>query len=130
MKSKSIHIPEAMKEQSKNNCNLGQKLLGYDQFGQSVSMNLDQGQGSLPSKMGTVSSFLLFVILIAYTYYKFNIMLEKKAVDILSAVKQDYFQEDYTFGSKQGFNIAVAVFDPFDPSSYRQLDRSYGQVRF
>ena len=127
---KSIYIPEAMKEQSKNNCNLGQKLLGYDQFGQSVSMNLDQGQGSLPSKMGTVSSFLLFVILVIYTYFKCGIMVDKKAVNILSAVKQDYFEPEYTFGSKQGLNIAVAVFDPFDPSGYRRLDRSYGHVRF
>ena len=80
--------------------------------------------------MGTVSSFLLFVILVVYAYYKLSIMINKKAVDILSAVKQDFFEPEYTFGSKQGFNIAVAVFDPFDPSSYRQLDRSYGQVRF
>ena len=80
--------------------------------------------------MGTVNSFLLLIVLIVYSYYKFDIMLGKKDVDILSAVKENYFKPDYTFGSKQGLNIAVAVFDPFDPSNYKQLDWSYGQVRF
>ena len=93
-------------------------------------MNLDKGQSTLPSKTGTVNSFLLLIFLIIYTYYKFDIMQGKKDVDILSAVKENYFKPEYTFGSKQGFNIAVAVFDPFDPSSFKQLDRSYGHVRF
>ena len=93
-------------------------------------MNLDKGQSTLPSKTGTVSSFLLVILLIVYTYYKFDIMLGKKDVDIISAVKENYFKPEYTFGAKQGFNIAVAVLNPYDPSSYKQLDRSYGHVRF
>lgn len=93
-------------------------------------MNLDHCQSKLPSKMGTVSSFLLFVMIVAYTYYKCDIMLAKKDVDIISAVKQNYFNTDYKFSSKQGLNIAIAAFNPFDPSDYRHLDRSYGYIRF
>ena len=82
-------------------------------------MNLDKGQGSLPSKMGAISSIFLLVVLIIYAYYKFNILMEKKDVDILSAVLEDHFQADYQFKSNRGLNVAVAVFDPFDPSTYK-----------
>ena len=82
-------------------------------------MNLDKGQSTLPSKTGTVNSFLLLIFLIVYTYYKFDIMLEKKDVDILSAVLEDHFQADYQFKSNHGLNVAVAVSDPFDPSSFK-----------
>ena len=82
-------------------------------------MNLDKGQGSLPSKMGAINSFFLLIVLLIYTYYKFDIMLEKKDVDILSAVQRDHFQADYEFKADRGLNVALAVFDPFDPSSYK-----------
>ena len=93
-------------------------------------MNLDQCQSKLPSKMGALSTFLLFVMLSAYTYYKCDIMLNKKDVEIISVVKQNYFKTDYKFSNKQGLNIAVAALDPFEPSQYKQLDHSYGLIRF
>ena len=93
-------------------------------------MNLDQGQRTLPSKMGTINSFLLLIILFAYTYYKFNIITYKKDVDIVSAVKENHFKPDYIFNAEKGLNIAIAVFTGFDPSSFKQLDEAYGRIRF
>ena len=69
--------------------------------------------------MGAITSFILLVAIDIYMYYKFDIMLEKKDVDILSAVLEDHFQADYEFKSNQGLNVAVAVVDPFEPSSYK-----------
>ena len=93
-------------------------------------MKLDQGQDSLPSKMGAISSLFVISLLLVYTYYKFTIMDRKKDVDILSAVRENHFGLDHVFGNDQGLNIAVAVFQPFDPSTLMQLDHSYGRIRF
>ena len=80
--------------------NIGKKLLSYDKFGQSIGLRLDQGQDALPSKMGTFCSFLLFIILIAFTGYKVSILERKKSVDILQAVNKNRFDVEYTFGAK------------------------------
>ena len=80
--------------------------------------------------MGAISSLFVIFLLLVYTYYKFTIMEGKTAVNILSGVLENHFGLDHVFGNDQGLNIAVAVFQPFDPSTFTQLDRSYGRIRF
>ena len=93
-------------------------------------MKLDQDQDTLPSKMGAVGSLFAIAVLLLYTYYKFTIMYEKRDVDILTAVQENHFGLDHIFGADQGLNIAVSVFHPFDPSTFGQLDHTYGRIRF
>ena len=72
-------------------------------------MKLDEGKGVLPSWMGALCSFMLLFVMLWYSYYKVDIMLEKKSVDILSAINENGIKNEYIFGAKQGFNIAVGV---------------------
>ena len=111
-------------------CNVGEKLLEYDKFGSSFGMSLDQGKETLPSKMGTFCTFFLLIVLIAYTGYKINILEGKKSVDILQAVDKDHFDENDTFGSEQGLNIAVAVVNPFLQETFQPVDPRYGRIVF
>ena len=97
------------RQSQRKKCDVGEKLLNYDKFGQSYGLHLDQGKETLPSKMGTFCSFLLLLTLIVYAGYKVNILQGKKSVDILQAVNKHYFDDDYTFGANQGLNIAIAV---------------------
>ena len=69
-------------------------------------------------------------MLIAYTGYRVSIFEGKLSVDILQAVSKDYFEYDYTFGADQGLNIAVAVFDPEDPTTYQPIDPKFGRISF
>ena len=119
-----------MIEVKSQKCRLGKKLRSFDKFGQHFNLKLDQGQDTLPSKMGAFFTIMLGVILLGFTYYKYDIMQTRKDVDILSAIKTDHFGPDYKFGFEQGLNVAVAVFNPFDPSSFQHLDHTYGRVRF
>ena len=68
--------------------------------------------------------------MIAYTGYKVSILEGKKSVDILQAVNKDHFDENYTFGAKQGMNIAVAVLNTMDYNSYIPIDPRYGRIVF
>ena len=109
---------------------MGQKLLKFDRFGQSLSIQIDESRSSLPSKLGTFCSFVLLICLIAYAGYKASVLERKQSVDILTAVVEDYYDDSYVFGADQGFNIAVYVVNPFDPTTFQALDPTYGRVRF
>ena len=67
------------------------------------------------------------MILIVYTYYKTDVLLQKKNVDILSAISEGNFDGSEIFGAKQGLNIAAAV---YDPTKFEPIDRKYGRIRF
>ena len=111
-------------------CEVGAKLLDVDKFGQSYGLHLDQGKEALPSKMGTFCSFLLPLILIAYAGYKVNILQGKKSVDILQAVNKHYFDDEYTFGAKQGLDIAIGVTDYHRQDAYELIDPKFGKITF
>ena len=93
--------------ESKRCATVGQKLLGYDRFGEKYGLRLDDGKDALPSKMGTVCSIVLLIILVAYTGYKVSILGGKKSVDILQAVSKHHFDSDHAFGGEQGLNFAI-----------------------
>ena len=68
--------------------------------------------------------------MLAYGGYKFSVMEGKKSVDLVQAEIENHFDHTYAFGPENGLNVAVAVADPFDPSTYKPIDPAYGRVRF
>ena len=120
-----------MKEgEARKNNSFGQQLQRYDQFGQSFRLLIDEGSNTLPSKMGALCSILLLIIMMAYTSYKIYIANSKRNIDIIQAVKENHFDDSHVFSAKQGLNIAAAVYNAFDPSTYELIDPSYGSIRF
>ena len=83
--------------ESKRCATVGQKLLGYDRFGEKYGLRLDDGKDALPSKMGTLCSIALLIIMVAYTGYKVSILKDRKSVDILQAVSKYHFDGDHAF---------------------------------
>lgn len=57
-----------------------------DQFGETFHMKIDKDRGELSSIMGTLFSFLVFVVVVAYTYVKVDVFIAKKDVDIMRSV--------------------------------------------
>ena len=80
--------------------------------------------------MGALCSILLTVILIMYAGYKISILEGKMSIDIVQAVQENYFNDTHVFSHEQGLNIAVGVFDPFDPRFQKPIDPSYGRIAF
>ena len=56
-----------------------------DMFGKSFIMNVggENGGQALPSKMGSICTIALLIILISYAGYKVSVMQGKKSVDIV-----------------------------------------------
>ena len=88
-----------------------QKVLSLDAFGDVITMKFDGGKRSLHSFTGSILSILLFIILLTYTCFKIDTLVTKGKVDIVSAINENYYDEDFIFSAKQGFNIAVGVTD-------------------
>ena len=79
--------------------------------------------------MGVICSLLLYLILLAYTYQKLDILIGRKDVDFLSVTKENYIDVSETFGAEQGLNFAVAVLNSFS-SAEHDLDPTYGRIEF
>ena len=103
--------------------------MSYDSFGEAAQMKLSQGQTTLPSIMGTFLSFIYFGLVIGYTILKFDILTNRKDVDITLSIKDTHFPDSYSFTGKHGFNIAVAL-SSFDSSKESQLPPEYGYIKF
>ena len=93
-------------------------------------MLIDEGRDALPSKIGALCSLLLLVVMVTYTGYKIYILEGRKSIDIISAVKENYFNNENKFGAQQGLNVAVAVFNEFEESTQELIDPTYGKIRF
>ena len=55
-------------------------MLSFDIFGQSFNFSIDQGLATLPSKMGTFCSFIVFLLIMTYAGYKTSILAGKKDI--------------------------------------------------
>ena len=120
-----------MKTQDKaKSCSWSDKLLGFDSFGKSFSLQLGEGKDTLPSILGALCSLTALIVLIIYAGYKFSIMEGKKSVDIVQTVTEDYFDGSYVFDVDQGFDLAIGLLSPFDPTTHKIHDPSFGRLRF
>ena len=80
--------------------------------------------------MGALCSLLLLIIMISYAGYKVSILEGKKNIDVVQAVKERHFDDSHVFGSEQGLNVAVAVYNIFESHTHEHIDPSYGRIRF
>lgn len=92
-------------------------------------MRLSDSNGSLKSFVGSVCSFFLIAVTLTYAYFKLEILLHKKDVNIMSSVKDLHYDDGFIFDYSKGMNIAVA-FTAFDSEENYILDPSYGELVF
>ena len=71
--------------------------MGYDSFGETFKMKLDEGQAALPSIMGTILSFISSFIVLGYAVQKFDILISRKDVDIALSVRDTHFGDNDAF---------------------------------
>ena len=102
-----------------------ESIKNQDMFEESLQMRLTDSEGSLKSYVGSVCSILLIFVTLWYANFKFEVLLHKKDVNILSTIKDLHYNEDFIFDSSNGLNIAVA-FTAYDDEKEWILDPSYG----
>ena len=105
------------------------KLKDQDQFGETFHMKLDGASDDLRSILGALCSLVLFLIVLGFAYLKADVLINKKDVDILSTVNDNFFTPDDVLNYSNGFNIA-ASFTAFDSETEDILDPTYGEIVF
>ena len=92
-------------------------------------MKLDGEEGQVKTFMGSICSIFVLVVVSIYTYQKFDVCMNKLAVDIMTSVQRDHFSADYIFDHEQGLNFAIG-FTAFDKETEEILEPSYGKIVF
>ena len=92
-------------------------------------MKLDGGQETTNSCLGGILSFILVAIILLFTYQKFDVFLNKKDVDILSTINENFIDEGAIFDTSNGFAFAAA-FTAYDGNQEPILLPEYGEVVF
>ena len=67
-------------------------------------------------------------LLIVFTYLKFDILINRKAIDIKQTIMENQFDQTYVFDNEQGFAMAAAIISP--DMSFTSLDPSIGFLVF
>ena len=92
-------------------------------------MKIDEDKSILQSSMGSLLSFVMFLMVCVFAYLKIEMGITKEGVDIASATYDSYFDDEYVFSSKDGLNFAMA-FTAYDDVEEMILDPSYGKIVF
>ena len=79
--------------------------------------------------MGSLCSLLMFIVVLAYGYQKFDVWNTKKDIDIQYSTVDSYFTDDDVFDFKEGLNFAMA-FTAYDTETEPILDPSIGRIVF
>lgn len=103
---------------------LAQGFLKLDQFKAQYRMNIDEnGTSALPTYVGAIFSLLLTSMLTFFMVYKASYIYHKDGYQMMSTVKENFFQPHERFGLADDFAFAVALVDymdldgePLDPS--------------
>ena len=77
---------------------ISDKIQSIDQFGQNFQMNID-GKMAQTSYMGTFLTVILSLTALSFLYGKYIAIAQKQQVDIMSALKENYHDDDYKFKS-------------------------------
>ena len=70
-----------------------------DRFGQSFTMKFEGGKTELKSMTGAILSILLIIILLSYTALKVDNLIRRRQVDIISAINEDFYEDDDQVGA-------------------------------
>jgi hypothetical protein len=98
-------------------------LLSLDRFSSPLRLNFN-GQDSIPSGLGVITTVVLFLIWLVYSIQKLQILFLHKNPSITVATTNDYFDRSYQVDfNKVGFKIAFGVNDfatgkPLDDPNY------------
>jgi len=79
--------------------------------------------------MGSLMSLALLAIVAIYAFYKADILINAKDMNVLSTINDMYYSPDDEFTYDNGFNIAVA-FTAYDTNPEPILDPTIGEVVF
>ena len=79
------------REKEDKSGSLTDKLLGFDKFGKSINLRIDEGKDAYPSIVGAICSIILTIVLLAFAGYKVSILEGKKSIDIVQAVVENHF---------------------------------------
>ena len=117
------------KKATRYDCDLMDKLMSFDAFGENFNMKLDQQNSILKTYVGSILTILAYSIVFMYTYLKSDTFINKKDVDIMSTVMIDHLPNDYIVSHDIGLNLAIAFTD-YDTNPELILDKSYGEIVF
>ena len=106
-----------------------EKFKQQDIFGESFAQKLNGDNTVVQSYVGSVCTLMIFLVTILYALQKMDVIISKKDVDILSTVKEGFFDDDYVFSHENGLGIAVA-FTGYNNEREWSLDPSYGNLVF
>ena len=106
---------------------LGKVLIDQDSFGEHFNLSLDGDSQVAQSYMGSLCTIIILCVTVLYTVMKLDVLMAKKDVDVLSAVKELVLTADDKFSYENGFNIAVA-FTEYNTKREYELDKKYGGI--
>ncbi len=92
-------------------------------------MKLDREKETLYTSVGTLCTILVYIIVLLYTYLKFDVWIQKKDVDIMQTNMIGYLDADYTVDYDKVLNVAIA-FTAYDNESEPILDKKFGELIF
>ena len=72
-------------------------------------MQFAKGMASLPSYIGMIATIVLFTLVGGYSITIFSLFSEDKKGTTTSAVFEQFYGDDETFGAEQGLSIAVGL---------------------
>ena len=98
-------------------------------LGEAYTMSISKGVHQLPSRIGVLLSLFISTILIVYTGFKMNIMIEKNDNVMYSMTEEFHYDNDYVMDSSKYFYFAFAL-TGFDNERERLLDPSIAEIKF
>ena len=90
-------------------------------------MKLDRGMMGLPTVMGLILTVLLIVVFIGFAVIKFETLINRRDVEILSTVNQSVYDPDYIFKGSDGLNFAIGI-TAYDQEEESIIDPSIGEL--
>lgn len=107
---------------------LTQRALILDSYGRPFLFMLPNSKQRYKSILGSMCTVFIISVVLIYAVYKYQLLIDKEESRVQKTLEENYFDEDHTFSTTQGFNVAFSL------SSYsnKELffsDARYGQLR-
>ena len=90
-------------------------------------MDIKDGTDSLKTGVGAIFTVFLFMVVLIYTYLRFDVFYNKQKMEILMTTEQQYLNDSFEFKTKNGFTIAT-MFTAYDDNPNPILDPTYGEL--